>query len=162
MEKATTLTSMAKLATLGAIVAATAAAGAVTTKRHRGLWFRRLKKPPFNPPDAVFAPVWTALYAMMTISAWRIARQPPSRARSAALALWSAQLAANGIWPWIFFRRRRRAAALGDLAALVVLVAAYAAAARRTDRVAAGLILPYLGWTLFAAALNEEIVRRNR
>jgi tryptophan-rich sensory protein len=147
---------------LGA-VAATAAAGMRfglddgATRR----WYRELEKPVFTPPDRVFPVVWTALYAAMAASAWRIARRPPSPARRRALGLWATQLALNAAWTPLFFGARRPRAALGDLTALLGALGAYTATAARVDRPAAWLMAPYLGWSLFAFALNAEIARRN-
>lgn len=124
-------------------------------------WYRGLDKPPFQPPDAAFAPVWTALYASIAISGWRVWRTPSSPARTGALALWGTQLAANAAWTPTFFGARRPRAALGVLATQLTSAAAYAATAARVDRPAAALVTPYLAWSTFAGALNAEIVRRN-
>lgn len=124
-------------------------------------WYRTLRKPPFNPPDAVFAPVWTALYAMIATSGYRLLRAPSSPARTRALGAWGTQLALNAAWSPLFFRAHRPRAALLDVGLLAAATGWCIAKTRRVDRVAAGLVVPYLGWTLFAMALNAEIVRRN-
>jgi tryptophan-rich sensory protein len=124
-------------------------------------WYRRLRRPPFQPPAAVFGPVWTVLYAMIAASGWRIWRLPSNHRRSIALALWGGQMAANAAWTPLFFGARRPGAAMADLVAQLGLTSAYTAAASRLDRGAATLMAPYLVWTAFAGALNEEIVRRN-
>lgn len=142
----------------GATIAA-AATGARSSSA-RSPWYRSLAKPPWQPPPAAFAPVWTALYALGAASGWRSWRSPrPARRR--ALALWGLQLALNAAWSPLFFGLRRPRAALVDAALLVPAVGAYALAARRADPLAAVLVLPYLGWSAFALALNAEIVRRN-
>ncbi len=143
------------------LTAATAALGARSTRGGQGLQYRRLKKPPFQPPPWVFGPVWTALYGLMSVSAYRVWRQPRSRGRRVALGLWFGQLVANGAWTPLFFGKNRRKAALVDLVALTALVSAYTAVSRRIDRPAAWMMAPYLGWLGFAGALNAEIVRRN-
>ncbi len=150
------------LAAAALFASATFAAGAMGARasRVRSRWYRALEKPPWQPPPAAFAPVWTALYALTAASGWRSWRSgAPGRRR--ALALWAAQLAVNAAWSPLFFGLRRPRAALVDAALLVPTVAAYARAARRVDRLAAALVLPYLGWSAFALALNAEIVRRS-
>lgn len=154
----------ARLLAFAAFAGATAGAsalGAASTRRSlRSGWYRSLDKPPFQPPSAAFPPVWTALYALMATSGYRVWRsESPARAR--ALALWGAQLALNASWSPVFFGARRPRAALGIISALLPAIGAYAWTARRADRPAAVMMLPYLGWTAFALALNAAIVRRN-
>lgn len=150
---------LAGFALANAVVAASS--GRIT---HRALrpWYRKLKKPPFQPPGKVFGPVWTALYAMSALSGSRIYRAEPSDARTRALRLWGVQLVANGLWSRLFFGQKRTKLALVDIAALLATNIAYTRVARRVDRKAARLFVPYIAWVGFAAVLNEEIVRRNR
>jgi benzodiazapine receptor len=151
------------LALLGfaGLTSAAASIGARATIKGKGLWYRALDKPPFTPPDWLFGPVWSVLYAMMTISAWRVYRKEPSTARSVALGLWAGQLGLNAAWSVLFFGEHKKAAALVDLGLLMGSIGGYMVAAKKVDRTAAFLMLPYLGWCGFAGALNEEIVRRN-
>jgi tryptophan-rich sensory protein len=123
-------------------------------------WYRNLSKSPLNPPDWVFAPVWTVLYALIAFSGWRVFRKRvPGRA--SALALWGGGLLANAAWSPLFFGLRRPKAALADLNATLLLTSAYFQKARKVDAPAAWMVLPYLGWLSFADMLNEEIVRKN-
>jgi benzodiazapine receptor len=147
----------------GTLTAAAAALGTLATKRSSdSAWYNvKLEKPPFQPPREVFAPVWTALYALMTASVARVYEARRSRERTRALTLWGAQLALNAGWSAIFFGARRPRLALAELGGLLATIGAYVHQARVVDRRAARLMLPYLGWTAFAAVLNEEIVRRN-
>ncbi len=155
--------SIAALSAIGLLVAGTAVYGARFSPTRGGTrsWYRRLEKPPFNPPRAVFPPVWTTLYTLIALSAWRVWRRPRGGKRSAALALWGGQLIANAAWTKLFFGERRPKAALVDIVALLATIAAYAGVARDVDRPAAAMMLPYGAWTAFALLLNEEIVRRN-
>jgi len=148
--------------TFPAATVAAALLGGEATKEGLRRDYPRLEKPPLNPPDWVFAPVWTALYALMTWSALRVWRRRGAEGRTVALALWGAQLAANAAWTPLFFAQRRRGWALVDLAVLVGLIGAYVAASAKVDRTASRLMLPYLGWTAFAGYLNAEVFRRNR
>ncbi|HLL84852.1 MAG TPA: TspO/MBR family protein [Longimicrobium sp.] len=145
----------------GAFAGAVAGAAATGTVSKPDAWYRRLEKPPFNPPPWVFGPVWTALYTMMAVSAYRVWRAPKSRDRDSALRLWAGQLVLNAAWSPLFFGRRRPRAALADLAGMHGLISAYTARAARVDRPAAWLMAPYLAWVSFAGVLNAEIVRRN-
>lgn len=148
--------------------AAAAAAGSLSSPRSRPSahrppprWYRRLEKPPFQPPPWLFGPVWTGLYTLIATSGWRVYSSPKSSRRRAALALWGTQLALNGIWPALFFGKRRPRAALVDSALLFSTSVAYARMARKVDPTSAKLFVPYIGWLAFATLLNAEIVRRN-
>ena len=152
--------SLLALGTFGALTAGSALVGGGASDG-RQLWYRRLRKPPFQPPSWVFAPVWTVLYGLMSFSAWRVWNRPAGPKRSWALALWGVQLGFNALWSPLFFRKHRKRAALVDIAALGVSLAAYTATARKVDPGAAWMMAPYLAWVGFASALNEEIVRLN-
>lgn len=137
---------------LGASAAA-AAIGGVGSRRAPQV-YATLEKPPWAPPAAVFGPVWTALYASMGVAAWRLAQRP---ARRPVLILHGAQLVLNAAWPSVFFAKRSRGASLAIIAGLDLLVAAEVAMAARRDRLAAGLLAPYLAWCLYATALNAAV-----
>ena len=155
--------SAAMLAAFAGVTALAAAAGAVATQKSvRSPWYLTLRKAKFQPPKEAFGPVWTGLYALMAGSAWRIWRKPPSPERTRALSLWSTQLALNAGWSWLFFGARKPRASMAELVALFASIAAYANEARKVDKAAAWMVAPYLGWTAFAGALNEEIVRKER
>ena len=147
------------LAAFAAGVGATAAIG--SRQSRPGLWYRSLRKPPYQPPTWVFGPVWTVLYGLIAVSGWRVWRSPPGPARRRALGAWGAQLGLNAAWTWLFFGRRRIRAALVDVALLDGAIWAYRRSARQVDRTAARLVTPYLAWTAFATLLNAAIVRRN-
>ena len=88
---------------LGA-VAATSVLGQIATYPNLAPWYAGLAKPAFNPPDWVFAPAWTSLYALMAFALWRILRAAePAALRRGALALFVILLALNAAWSWMFF-----------------------------------------------------------
>lgn len=147
-------------ATLGAAVLGGLASPASSLRTR--VWFRSLRKPPFQPPAKVFGPVWSTLYPMIALSGYRTFRAPPSIERGRALAWWGTQLGLNGLWSPLFFGWRKPVASLVDSAALLAATGQYVRHARRVDRVAAWMLAPYLGWLAFATVLNAEIVRRNR
>lgn len=116
--------------------------------------YRALEKPRWAPSTSVFGPVWTALYTGMGVAAWRLSRRPDP---GPPLLLHGCQLVLNAAWPVAFFARRSRRVSLTVVAALDVLVAAELGAAWRRDRLSAGMLAPYLGWSLFATALNGAV-----
>lgn len=150
-------------AAFAAPVVAAAVVGARVGPQDRatGRWYRRLAKPSFQPPDAAFAPVWTVLYAGIATSGYRVWAAPDHRLRRPALALWGLQMAANAAFQPVFFGARKPKVALGLVATQFLATAGYAATAAPVDKLASGLMAPYLAWTGFAGVLNEEIVRRN-
>lgn len=124
-------------------------------------WYRRLNKPSYHPPDAVFPVVWTILYSLMSVSAWRVWQRPESPERSSALRLWAFQLLSNAEWTRLFFGEHLPGWSLVDILVLESAVIGYMLEARKIDRPAAALFIPYASWVAFAALLNAEIVRRN-
>jgi tryptophan-rich sensory protein len=121
-------------------------------------WYVPLHKPPWTPPGWVFGPVWTLLYPTMAIAGWRAWRE--QRGRVGGL-LYLVQLALNAAWPWLFFSERRLDLALAVAVLLCVAVAATIVAFWRVHRGAALLLVPYLAWVVFAAALTHAIWRLN-
>jgi tryptophan-rich sensory protein len=161
-EERSTRSDALAIASFAALTVGAAAIGRAATGGSSGLWYRSLRKPPFQPPSWVFGPVWTLLYGLIATSGYRVWKSPPGKARTRALALWGTQLALNGAWTPLFFGAKRKRAAFVDLLALLGVVAAYTEVARKVDKPAAAIVLPYLGWLGFAGLLNEELIRRNR
>ncbi len=150
------------LAAFAGVTAAAAAVGTIPTmKRLRSPWYALLRKPRWQPPPQLFAPVWTALYATIALSGFAVWTAPRSPARTRALGLWGTQLAANAAWSWLFFGAQSPKAGLADLGVLVPSIALYANEARKVSPGAAWLVAPYLGWTCFATALNGAIALKN-
>ena len=134
------------------------AAGGVGSLAMPDAWYAALAKPSFNPPNGVFAPVWTALFVLMAVAAWRVYRHAGF---GAAIALWLAQLVFNAAWSPLFFGLHRIGLALADIVVLLALILATSIAFFRIDRIAAALLLPYLAWVAFATALTLAIFRLN-
>ena len=108
MSQASTISAWSRdlrLAVVAIIAVATASAiGQLASYPNLAPWYAGLTKPSFNPPNWVFAPVWTTLYVMMAIALWRILRSPDaSAARRLALTLFFIQLVLNAAWSWMFF-----------------------------------------------------------
>lgn len=121
-------------------------------------WYPTLRKPSWTPPGWAFGPVWTLLYPMVAVSGWRAWREGRGRKR---LLIYLVQMALNAAWPWLFFAARQPALALVDVVVLFAAILATAVAFWRVHRGAALLLVPYLGWVGFAAALNYAIWRLN-
>jgi translocator protein len=126
-----------------------------------GRWYQSLRKPWFQPPAWVFAPVWTVLYGLIAASGYNVWRSPPSDERTKALGLWGAQLGLNAAWTYLFFGKRDPKAALVDIGLLRMTIKGYSDAARNVAPEADWMIAPYRGWVSFATLLNTEIVRQN-
>lgn len=127
-----------------------------------GAWYEGLAKPPFNPPNAVFGPVWGVMYTFNAIALYLLLRAPVSAARRAALAAMALQLALNATWTPVFFGAQMIGLALLVIVALALAIIAAVMTARRVSGVAAALLLPYLGWVTFASVLNAAIWMLNR
>lgn len=124
-------------------------------------WYQGLAKPIFAPPDRLFGPVWTVLYAMIAVSGWLAWRAPPSGARTVGLRWYFFQLALNLMWSVVFFGLHAIGIALIDIAALLLAILVTVAYFWRVDRAAALLLVPYAAWVAFAAALNLAFFRLN-
>ena len=125
-------------------------------------WYRQLKKPVWNPPNSIFAPVWTTLYLLMAVAAWLIWRRLGVAAALVPLVLFVTQLVLNSAWTWLFFGRHRIRDALIDIVILWFAILATLISFWRLEPIAGLLLLPYLLWVSFATALNGTIWRLNR
>ena len=143
-------------------VAAVAGLGSWATLPNIPTWYDRLAKPPLVPPNWVFGPVWTLLYAMMAYAVWRVLSAAPALpGRGRAVAMFFVQLGLNAIWPWAFFAGRSPAAGALNIVALDLAVLATIALFWRVDRIAALCLAPYLAWVMFATYLNLGVWRLN-
>jgi tryptophan-rich sensory protein len=124
-----------------------------------GAWYAELTKPTFNPPAWLFGPVWSVLYLLMAIAAWRTDAAP--RSSRGALTLFVIQLALNAAWTPIFFGLRRIDLAFVEIVATWFAILATVVAFARVRLVAGLMLLPYLAWVGFASVLNWSIWRAN-
>jgi tryptophan-rich sensory protein len=138
------------------------AVGALFTAPQIEGWYASLNKPFFNPPDWIFAPVWTLLYAMMAVAAWRIqVGAADEETRKRAILAFLGQLGLNAIWSPVFFGLHSPPLALFVIVALLSALALTVVVFFRIDRLAGWLLVPYLAWVAFAATLNAAIVALN-
>jgi translocator protein len=124
-------------------------------------WYPTLVKPSWNPPAAVFGPVWTLLYTLMAFAAWRIWLRRELAGARPALRWFFVSLALNALWSVLFFGLHRPGLALLEVVlfwgTLVLVQLRFA----RLDRVAGWLWAPYVAWVSFATVLNAAIWRLN-
>ena len=125
-------------------------------------WYASLAKPSFNPPNWIFGPVWSTLYVLMIIAAWRVLRLPDvTSGRRLALTLFFNQLALNGLWSWMFFGLQSPALGLFNIIPQLILICATAIGFWKLDRFPAACMMPLAAWVAFAMLLNIEIWRLN-
>ncbi len=126
-----------------------------------GDWYASLNKPAWNPPSWLFGPVWTALYLMMAIAAWLVWRRGGFRANRQPLGWFLAQLGLNAAWSPLFFGLQWPGVAFAEILLLWCAIAGTLVSFLRVNRVAGGLLAPYLAWVSFAAVLNFALWRMN-
>lgn len=127
-----------------------------------GEWYVHLKKPPWTPPGYLFGPVWTLLYIMMGLAAWLVWKRAGFSGARLALSIFVVQLVLNGMWSWIFFGMHKVGLAFAEILLLWVMILVTVFAFWRQYVLAGVLLIPYLAWVSFAAALNFSIWWMNR
>ena len=123
-----------------------------------GEWYAGLAKPSFNPPNWIFAPVWTVLYALIAAAGWRVWQ---CKSDVWPIRLWWAQLLLNFLWSPIFFAAHQINLALVVILLLLAVILVFIATSWRRDRAAALLFIPYAAWVAFASVLNASILVLN-
>jgi tryptophan-rich sensory protein len=139
-------------------LAACFAAGATGGLFPPGEWYERLNKPSWTPPNWLFPVAWTTLYLLMAGAGARAAVAPDN---GFAVALWSLQIALNGLWTPVFFGLQKLKLGMIVLAALWASVAAALVALWMVDTWAGLMFVPYLCWVTVAGALNWSVMRLN-
>ena len=152
-----------------AAVAGIALGGSLASTRNVEGWYADADKVPWNPPDAVFGPVWSVLYVLIALSGfllWRVMVRG-GRRWDPALTVYVTQLALNAAWTPVFFAGYPLLGegawwiALGIMVALVASVIWYMALCVSRSKTAGWLLAPYLAWLLYAASLNAGIIALN-
>ena len=131
-----------------------------TTPQIEG-WYQTIRKPSWTPPNWLFGPVWTLLYAMMAVAAWLVWRRAGWEGAKVALLIFAVQLGLNLAWSFIFFRFHETGVAVLEIVLLWVAILATIFIFARHSKPAAALLLPYLLWVSYASALNFSIWRLN-
>ena len=149
-----------------AILTAAAAAIAVALlgglASHIGPWYYGLTKPWFQPPDWLFGPAWTVIFALAALSGvWAWEAGPPLRPWARILSLFAINGILNVLWSALFFTLHRPDWALGEVVPLWLSVLGLIAVIAPYSRRASALLVPYLVWVAFAAVLNLAVVQLN-
>ena len=126
-----------------------------------GAWYESLAKPDWNPPNWLFGPVWTLLYVMIGTSGWLVWREAGFAGARWALSIFALQIALNAAWSWLFFGLQRPDLALVEIVVLLLSIALMIGLFWPVSRLAALLLVPYLGWVGFATVLNAAIWKLN-
>jgi tryptophan-rich sensory protein len=145
-----------------AVLVALATSGVGRWLTDLGPWYYGLTFPWWKPPDWLFGPAWTFIYACATVAfvlAWKNAQSPVSR--WTIVAFFAVNIFFNILWSGLFFKLRRPDYALAEVGLLWLSIAALMLVLWRFSRVASWLLVPYLAWVAFAAMLNLSIVRQN-
>lgn len=127
-------------------------------------WYTTIQKPSFNPPNEVFAPVWSTLYVIMGVAAglvWNRIDMQRDAVKKALTFFWI-QLALNALWSYLFFGMHNPLLALIEIVLLWLMIYETFVQFNKVYKVAAYLMLPYLAWVTFATVLNASIWWLNR
>ena len=135
-----------------------------TTQSSINTWYPTLIKPSFNPPNWLFAPVWTLLFIMMGIAAGMIWNQLENQKElvKKALLFFIVQLLLNALWSYLFFGLNNVLLALIEIILLWLIIYETFLIFNKIDKKAGYLLIPYLIWVAFATVLNGSIFYLNR
>jgi len=136
--------------------------GSLFTYRSLATWYKQLYKPPFQPPNWVFAPVWTFLYLSMAVSFWLVWKKRNVENIKSLTVLFFIQVILNALWTPLFFGWHQVFPAFLLLLVLTILVGAYALHSWKVSKPASLLFLPYWLWLCFASYLNFTIWLGNK
>ncbi|MEE2030572.1 TspO/MBR family protein [Rhodococcus chondri] len=144
----------------------TAVVGSIASQDTKSRWYRKLRKPGFQPPAAAFPIVWTALYADIAVTSASaidaLTEQERFDERRNYIAALAANLALNASWSWVFFKAHRLVPATAVAAALAVSSADLTRRTAAANPVAGAALSPYAVWTGFATVLSGRIAQLNK
>ncbi len=127
-------------------------------------WYPTLVKPIFNPPNWIFAPVWTILYIMIGVAGgiiWNYLESDHENVKK-AFTFFIIQLALNALWSYLFFGLQNPLLALVEIIVLWLMIFETYSKFRNINKLAGNLLIPYLAWVSFATVLNASIWWLNR
>ena len=122
-------------------------------------WYSSIIKPSFNPPDWIFAPVWSTLYLIMTIAIWFFWHSKNKDINT--IYIYLIHLIFNTTWSVVFFVFHNMLLALAVLIVLIGLIIVLIARFKRVNIASYYLMIPYLLWCIFALALNLNLILLN-
>jgi translocator protein len=138
-----------------------AIAGYFTTAGVNG-WYAVANKPWFNPPNWIFAPVWTTLYVLMGIALFLVWRAEADKTiKQTAIILFVVQLTLNFFWSIIFFKLQQPGWAFAEIILMWIMILLTILWFGKISSTAAWLLVPYICWVSFASVLNYSIWRLN-
>lgn len=158
---------MNKMTRISAVVVTCLAVGyfsGIVTRSAITTWYPTLIKPSFNPPNWVFAPVWSMLYAMMGVAAglvWDKIDYERAAVKN-ALIFFAVQLGLNALWSFLFFGLKNPMLAGVEIIILWLLIFETQQKFAKINKIAGYLLIPYLLWVSFATVLNGSIWWLNR
>ena len=133
--------------------------GRLTTLSSKEPWYSQLEKSNFNPPDWIFAPVWTTLYFMMTLAIWNFWHSKNRDINT--IYIYFIHILLNTTWSIVFFAMHNIFLALINLMILVLLIIVLTLRFKRVNNVSAYLMIPYLLWSCYALFLNFNLYLLN-
>ena len=129
--------------------------GGLVTLSFKEPWYSQLMKSNFNPPDWIFAPVWTTLYLMMTLAIW-IFWHSKNRDMS-TIYIYFVHILFNTTWSVVFFGLHNILLALINLVILICLIVILVLRFKRVNKISSYLMIPYLLWSCYALFLNLNL-----
>jgi tryptophan-rich sensory protein len=135
------------------------AIGGFTTRISKEPWYSTINKPSFNPPDWVFAPVWTALYICMAFAIWLIWINPKKTKK--IFYIYFIHLFVNTTWSVIFFGLHQIFLALLVIGLIIFFIIWLIRLYLPVNKLSAYLMIPYLGWCCYAFVLNLNLYLLN-
>ncbi|MCG3087462.1 TspO/MBR family protein [Sporosarcina cyprini] len=130
--------------------------------RHAQEKYKKLEKPSFSPPPSIFPIAWTTLYGLMGLAKYRVQTKNESgMGNDKAIPMYDIQLGLNYLWSFLFFRWGLRGTALVEMTVLLGAIALTAYEFYQVDRTAGTLMIPYIGWVMFALTLNYSTWKLN-
>ena len=133
--------------------------GGLATINFKEPWYSLLNKPVFNPPDWIFAPVWTTLYLMMTVAVWIFWHTKNKNINT--IYIYFIHLIFNTTWSVVFFVFHNMVLALIVLIILIALIINLILRFKRVNMFSVYLMIPYLLWCCFALILNSSLLAIN-
>ena len=133
--------------------------GGLATINFKEPWYSLLNKPMFNPPDWIFAPVWTTLYLMMTVAVWIFWHTKNKDINT--IYIYFIHLIFNTTWSVVFFVFHNMVLALFILIILIALIINLILRFKRVNMFSVYLMIPYLLWCCFALLLNTSLIIMN-
>jgi len=144
---------------IGHVIGGTSGAAVVMPATKAGSWYQKINLPTWTPPNSIFAPVWTMLYAAMGVAASRVCKI--SGVKSPPMVLWACHYVLNLLWAPVFFGMKRLRLGMAINYLLLSSLVAVMIMFYQVDPLSAFLLIPYLAWTIFATFLNGEICKLN-